>query len=87
MDNCLLEFFGLEDKVERHDCANCPFKNHKNCYEKYLEVYDISRNRFHDYLYSMNRKNRRKLTSKDKDKKWSEILEETISEVIKEAKQ
>ena len=34
MNNCLIECFGLEDKVERHDCANCPFKNHKNCYEK-----------------------------------------------------
>ena len=34
MNNCLIEYFGLEDKVERHDCVNCPFKIHKNCYEK-----------------------------------------------------
>lgn len=34
MNNCLIEYFDLEDKVERHDCENCPFKNHKNCYEK-----------------------------------------------------
>ena len=87
MNNCLIEYFGLEDKVERHDCANCPFKNKKNCWKKNDEVRDRTNKKFHDYLYSMNREKRRKLTIKEKYQKYGEIQKEVIKEVVKGLKE
>lgn len=87
MDNCLIEYFNLENEVDHHDCENCLFKNKKNCWKKYEEVNDRTNKKFRDYLYSMNREKRRKLTIKEQYQKYSEILEEVINEVVKEAKE
>lgn len=86
MNNCLVEYFDLEDEVKRHDCDNCPFKNKKNCWNKYHEVVDRVSKKFNDYLYSMNRDKRRKLTLEEKNLKWSEIKKEVINEVVKAVK-
>ena len=87
MDNCLVGYFGLEEKVARHDCANCLFKDLENCWKKFGEVKEEARKRYDAALAALNRKERRALSWKERHDKFFEIEAEVIREAIKELKE
>lgn len=87
MDNCLIEYFGLEGKVARHKCTNCPFKGQENCWKKFGEVRDEAGKRYDAALAALNRKKRRALSWRERHDKFLEIEAEVIREVIKELKE
>lgn len=87
MDDCLVVYFGLEEKVARHDCANCLFKDPENCWKKSEEVREETRKRYDAALAALNRKERRALPWKERQDKFFEIEAEVIREAIKELKE
>lgn len=87
MDNCLVEYFGLEEKVARHKCANCPLKDQENCWKKFGEVREEAEKRYDAALAALNRKERRALSWRERHDKFLAIETEVIREVIKELKE
>lgn len=84
MDNCFIAFFGLKNLVEHNDCEHCPFKKRAECKKALDKVLENTRKNYNDYLYSMNRKNRRKLTDKEKDIIFKSLQHEEIKKLLKE---
>ena len=84
MNNCDIAFFGLETLVEHNDCEHCPFKERAECKKAHDKVSEKARENYNDYLYSMNRKDRRKLTDKEKETIFNAIKRGEIKKLFKE---
>lgn len=84
MDSCYIENFGLEALVERNDCEHCPFKDRSECKKAHDKVLEKANENYHDYMQSMNRKDRRDLTGKEKTAILKVFVYEEIKKLFKE---
>jgi lysine/ornithine N-monooxygenase len=84
MDSCDIEYFELEALFEHNDCEHCPFKSKYECRKAHNKVSENTSKNYYDYLYSMNRKDRRKLTAKEKETIFKALKHEEIKKLLKE---
>lgn len=83
MDNCVIEFFGLEMFVDKHDCDNCPFKEKSECEKARSKALKEANDNYQNYLQTINRKIRRNLSSNLSSKEKKTIYNIYKREAIK----
>ena len=84
MDNCVIEYLGLELFVDKHDCDNCPLKERSECKKVLSEALKDANDNYLDYLQTMNRRNRRRLSSKEKESIYNIYKREAIKKLFSE---
>ena len=84
MDNCVIEDFGLELFVDKHDCDNCPLKERSECKKALSKALKEANDNYLNYLQTMNRKTRRNLSSKEKGTIYNIYKREAIKKFLSE---
>ena len=84
MDNCVIEFFGLEMFVDKRDCNNCPFKESSECLKALPKILKEANDNYLNYLQAMNRKTRRSLSNKEKENIYNIYKREAIKKFLSE---
>lgn len=83
-NDCIIEFFGLELFVDKHDCYNCPFKEKSECEKALSKTLKEANDNYLNYLQTMNRKTRRNLSSKEKETIYNIYKREAIKKLFSE---
>jgi hypothetical protein len=84
MDNCVIEYFGLEMFVDKRDCDNCPFKESSECWKALPKILKEANDNYLNYLQTMNRKTRRSLSNKEKETIYNIYKREAIKKFLSE---
>lgn len=82
--NCIIEFFGLELFIDKHDCGSCPFKEKSECEKSLSKALKEANDNYLNYLQTMNRKTRRNLSSKEKETIYNIYKREAIKKLFSE---
>ena len=83
-NDCIIEFFGLEMFVDKHDCDNCPFKDSSECLKALPKILKEANDNYLNYLQAMNRKTRRSLSNKEKENIYNIYKREAIKKFLSE---